>query len=63
MNELLEYLIGKTKEEAIELCKNNGFTSRVVREDSHNYMVTMDFKMNRINLSLDNDIITSCDIG
>ncbi len=61
--ELLESLIGLNIETASELCKENDYQVRIVREDSVNYVITMDFRFDRINLEIDNDVITKCDIG
>lgn len=58
-DELLNFLIGKTKEEGIELCKNNGYKVRIVRVDSNRYIITMDLSLERINFELDNGIITT----
>jgi hypothetical protein len=61
--ELLESLIGMTEDNGLKLCKENDYDFRVVREDSNNYAITMDLRFNRINLEIDNGIITKCDIG
>ena len=61
--ELLESLIGKTKEDAETLCNENKFKMRVIREDSNNYIITMDLRFDRINIRIDNGIVTSCDVG
>jgi hypothetical protein len=61
--ELLESLIGLDRETASELCKENDYQVRIVREDSINYVITMDFRFDRINLEIDNGVITKCDIG
>ena len=62
-NELLESLMGLTKEEGTKLCLGNDYKVRITREDSNNYVITMDLRFDRINLELDNGIITKCDIG
>lgn len=62
-NELLESLIGLTKEEGTKLCLDNDYKVRITREDSNNYVITSDLRFDRINLKLDNGIITKCDIG
>lgn len=61
--ELLEALIGLSKEEGINLCSDNNYKLRIVREDSKNYIITMDLRFDRINLEIDNGIITKCNIG
>lgn len=62
-NELLESLIGLTKEEGTKVCLDNDYKVRITREDSNNYVTTMDLRFDRINLELDKGIITKCDIG
>jgi hypothetical protein len=62
-DEILESLIGKTKDEVIKICNDNGFTSRIVRNDSINYIITCDYRLDRINLYIDNGLITDCDFG
>lgn len=62
-NELLESLIGLTKEEGTKVCLDNDYKVRITREDSNNYVITMDLRFDRINLKLDKGIITKCDIG
>ena len=62
-NELLESLIGLTKEEGTKVCLDNDYKVRITREDSNNYVITMDLRFDRINLELDKGIITKCDIG
>ena len=60
---ILESLIGKSLNEATQLAGFNGFAIRVTREDSTNYMVTMDLRFDRINLELDEGVVTKCSIG
>jgi len=60
---ILESLIGKSLNEATQLAGFNGFAIRVTREDSTNYLDTMNLRFDRINLQIDNDIVTSCNIG
>lgn len=62
-NKLLESIIGLTKEEGSKLCLDNDYKVRITRENSNNYIITSDFCFDRINLELDNGIITKCDIG
>ena len=62
-NELLESLIGLTKEEGTKVCLDNDYKVRITREDSNNSVITMDLRFDRINFELDNGIITKCDIG
>jgi len=61
--ELLESLIGMTKELGLQLCKENNYKVRITREDSNYSIITMDLCFDRINLEIDNKLITKCDIG
>jgi len=61
--ELLESLIGMNKENGSELCKENDYDVRIVREDSNNYAIKLNFRFDRINLEIDNGIISKCDVG
>ena len=61
--ELLKSLIGKTKEDAQKLCDENKFKMRIFREDSTSYAITMNYRFDRINVRLDNNLVTSCDAG
>lgn len=61
--EFLKSLIGLTKEQGTEICFENDFMTRVIREDDHNFVCTMDFRFDRINLEIDHGFITACDIG
>ncbi len=61
MNELEKKneLIGLTYEEA----KQFNYDMRVYCEDGENYMLTMDFKPNRINVEITNGLITNLHLG
>jgi len=60
---LFEYLKRKTYKEAQEICKEAKFTLRVVKEDGNYKIVTRDYRLDRINLELENNIITKVYIG
>ena len=51
--------VGKTIEEAEKKAKNDGFTTRVVEKDGQQYMVTMEYRTDRINFRVRNNIVTS----
>ena len=46
--------VGKTLEEAEKKAKNDGFTTRVVEKDGQQYMVTMEYRTDRINFRVRN---------
>ena len=60
---ILESLIGKSLEQAKELAGFNGFSIRITREDCLNYMVTMELRLDRINVQIDGGTVTSCSLG
>lgn len=60
---LLKDLIGMTKESGSRLCRENDYEVRITREDSINYVITMDMKFNRINLEIEEGLIAKCDVG
>jgi hypothetical protein len=59
-NLLLQSLIGKSLEQAKELAVFNGFTIRVTREDNNNFPLTMDIRFDRIDVQIDNGLVTKC---
>jgi len=61
--EILETLLQKTKEEARKICKDNGYESRITREDKNYYIITHDLHSNRVNIELDNGLVTKFNIG
>lgn len=63
IEELLNLLKGKTKEEGTKICHDKKFICRISREDSALYMLTMDLRFDRITLEIDNGIITKSKIG
>ena len=59
-------VIGMTEEQAIQTIEgisSEQLTARVVRRDDLNYAITMDFSFSRINLEIDNGIVTKTYIG
>lgn len=50
-------LVGKTKEEALKILKENNSSYRIMEEDGQSYAGTCDFKRFRINLTITNGIV------
>jgi hypothetical protein len=48
---------GKTLKEAIQYANDGGFTTRIVEENGRALMVTADFKTNRLNFRVKDDIV------
>ena len=59
--DILDSLIGKTYEEAKELC--DGYILRLTNKDGVSYIVTCDLRLDRINLELLDDKIVRSSIG
>lgn len=50
-------------EDAINLAEANGKTYRLKRVDGEYYMVTADYRLDRLNFEVDEGIVTSCTKG
>ncbi len=48
---------GKTIKEATEYANDGGFTTRITEENGKAYMVTADFKTNRLNFRVKDGIV------
>lgn len=59
-------VIGMTEDQAIQTIEgisSEELTYRVTRRDDENYPMTMDYRIDRINLEIDNGIVTKTSIG
>ena len=59
-------VIGMTEEQAIQTIEgvsSEELTYRVVRRDDESYPMTMDYRINRINLEIDNGLVSKASIG
>ena len=59
-------VIGMTEEDAIQTIEgisSEQLTARVVRRDDSNYAVTEDYSLSRINLEIDDGLVTKTSIG
>ena len=59
-------VIGMSEAEAIETIagiSSEALTSRIVRRDEESFMITMDYRLDRINLQIDDGIVTTTSIG
>ena len=61
--EVVNDVLGKKLEDAQKICKEHGFKCNIVREDIHNYVITCDFRFDRINVELDDGRVTNASIG
>ena len=48
---------GMTLDEAVVYAEQGGFTTRVTEKDGNSFMLTMDYRTDRINFRVRNDII------
>lgn len=58
-----EDFIGMQKEEAKALCEKRGLRFRVTSEDGEFFAVTMDYRTDRVNVSVENNVVLSCKRG
>jgi hypothetical protein len=59
-------VIGMSEEDAIQTIEgisSEQLTARVVRRDDESYAVTQDYSLSRINLEIDNGVVTKSSIG
>lgn len=56
-------LVGLSESGAIEAAKANGWESRVVSRDGVDLAVTMDYRMDRVNLTIVDDVVTASKVG
>lgn len=55
--------LGKTIEEAREICKNTNRQFRVIMEDGKGNMITMDCRFDRVNFDVEKGIVTKVSKG
>jgi len=61
--EFVKRLIGMNEEDAKVLIWDNDYISRVVHRDGEDFMVTTDFRYNRINLYINGGIVFDATVG
>jgi hypothetical protein len=60
---LLTALLGLTKEAAERMIQDAGFTPRMVCNNGKYFMVTRDLRRDRVNLTIQNNLVVKVDIG
>lgn len=55
--------LGLSEQEADDLAQDNGFTLRVAGRDGECFALTMDYRQDRVNVYLDDDVVTAATIG
>lgn len=63
IEELEDKLIGLSEQEGIDYINKNNITYRVLRRDEIYYICTLDFRVDRVNLYISNNIIVRITIG
>ena len=56
-------LIGMNITEAEQRAQAAGFTLRIVERDGESYAITMDYRTDRVDVKVTNDIITEYSVG
>lgn len=56
-------LVGMTEDDANDVIASGKMTARVVMRDGAPYVVTRDFKADRINLRIQNGNVTEAEVG
>lgn len=51
--------VGMQKEDALKLCAERGLKARVTMENGQSFIVTMDYRMDRVNFHINNNVIVS----
>jgi hypothetical protein len=55
--------IGLSELEAIKVIESEGFTARVVARDGESLPGTMDYRLDRVNISIENGVVVSAELG
>jgi len=56
-------LVGLTEKVATACAENEGWNVRTVAKDGEEYMVTADYRSDRVNLTIVNDVVTAVNVG
>jgi hypothetical protein len=56
-------VVGKTVDEAKQLCEQAGFQLRLTMEDGKAYICTRDYRTDRVNVHVENGKVTKATIG
>ncbi len=53
----------RTLEECSKIAETNGYSTRVIEKDGDSFILTMDFRSDRINLRLRRNIVIGAHVG
>jgi hypothetical protein len=59
----IDCLVGKSEDEVVESLKKDNKVYRVVRRDKEEFMKSMDYDQNRLNLEIESGTVVSISIG
>lgn len=59
----IDNIIGEPEDYSIQECINFGFDYRIVRKDHKPFVITHDLKVDRVNLEIENGIVTNAYYG
>ena len=63
IEEFSKSLIGLSKSDGIDLFSENNYRLRIVKENDINFIITRDYRLDRINLVIKDNIIIDSYIG
>ncbi len=63
LDKFVNQVLNKEKGTVIKLCKESKLIPRVVREDKTTFFGTQDLNFERVNLEIDNGIVTNAYLG
>ena len=56
-------LVGMNEDQAIETAESNGWTWRIAMRDGESFPLTMDFRSDRVNFTIENGVVTAIVVG
>lgn len=61
--EVVEIIVGLTEQMATQVIEENGFRARLTERDGNYFIVTRDFRTDRINLKVKDGLVYNASIG
>jgi hypothetical protein len=62
-NNVVTNVVGKNYDDAVDLCKENGFSLRIRCRDGVSLVGTCDCRDNRVNVILENNVVKEAYLG
>ena len=56
-------VVGLSESDSVKLIESSGFSARVVARDGEIFATTKDYRIDRVNISIEKDVVVSADIG